>query len=647
MADVPASSTAPSRRRSSAYRQRQRPDQDNPEDINVLLLSRTRSGDINVADDAIMHAGPSDESKAGPNDETDGIDTETEEPWPRSVIYLLLLTGFLTSVSFGVTQTSILYVFRLMACDVYYESHASPELGSVMHSSAIEGAVSTFSRSVASFLISLPVKAAAEETDRCSNHAIETNTAIQISIMSAGTTLFGLVNLFVTGSLIKRIGVKTTLMIQILFPAVRLFVQNIGVEVWGMNGIIILEASQIVSILGGPSGYVLALNTFVTDVVEHEERTATLGRLGGAMMGGSAFGFLIGGIIGDVYGIKAPFRLTFIMFLSTTLYVAVFLPYIPPVGVGKDSGPAGGLHGKKKRSGVMSSLFGPMTVFTPRKYIRKDGAINTEYGAFLLACGVFLGILATGYLANLLQLFATDAFGFGTKENGWLIFIYSALRGLFLAFAFPKLIALGRSYYTRKEEEAKQNGSTNGIADPEREPLLSSQPQTANGPVVEPNVATDTQAEAEPETQKPKKAQRFTFDLTYTKGSLLLDGVLTLMCTFVRDGWQMYLIAVILPFSGGTGSAAKGTILQMIGSEATSAERTDALAGISLVENIARLSTTFTFGLIFAVFASIGRVELTFTCNAAIAIIGGIVLLFARFPPEDSRRLEEESSPSP
>lgn len=77
-----------------------------------------------------------------------------------------------------------------------------------------------------------------------------------------------------------------------------------------------------------------------------------------------------------------------------------------------------------------------------------------------------------------------------------------------------------------------------------------------------------------------------------TISSLIADGLLTLLCSFVRQGWQMYLVAAVLPFAAGTGSASKGTILQMVGSGASSSERTDALAGVSLVENMARLSTS-------------------------------------------------------
>jgi MFS family permease len=218
--------------------------------------------------------------------------------------------------------------------------------------------------------------------------------------------VFGLLNLFLTGSLIKRIGVKPTLLIQVFFPAVRLVVQNVGVEVWGSAGIVIIQCSQIVSIVGGPSGYLLVLNTFITEVVEHEGRTAALGRLTGSMMFGSALGFLLGGIVAEVFGIKAPFRLTLMLFLISCAFVFVFLPHIPPAAVAEakagdtDTDSMDSKRKKKRQSKkpnrFVTMFFGPMAVFAPRKFIGRDGVVRTEYGAFLLAWGVFLGILATG-----------------------------------------------------------------------------------------------------------------------------------------------------------------------------------------------------------------------------------------------------------
>lgn len=150
------------------------------------------------------------------------------------------------------------------------------------------------------------------------------------------------------------------------------------------------------------------------------------------------------------------------------------------------------------------------------------------------------------------------------------MFIFSFFRSLFLTFIFPQLIALGRRLTIKNNQ-----GS---LKSPEEQPLLSAAREPSKSPAVQ--------------HQQNKMQQTFAFDLTYTRFSLLADGALTLLCSFVQDGWQMYLVAAILPFASGTGSASKGTILQMLGGSATSSERTDALAGISLVENMARLSTS-------------------------------------------------------
>jgi hypothetical protein len=46
------------------------------------------------------------------------------------------------------------------------------------------------------------------------------------------------------------------------------------------------------------------------------------------------------------------------------------------------------------------------------------------------------------------------------------------------------------------------------------------------------------------------------------------------------------------------------------------ARRTDALQAMTLVENVAMLSTLGLFGYIFSMFSDIGKAYLTFYCNA-------------------------------
>lgn len=468
-----------------------------------------------------------------------------------------------------------------MTCDAYYTTHPSPP--------------------------------PSHTRDRCSLPVIEASTAYAVSLLGGSTTFFGVFNLFLTGLAIKRFGVKSALAFQVFWPAARLAVQNVGVRVGGHNGIIIVQCSQFITIVGGPVGYLLALNTYVAEVAKNKERTGYLGILQGMNMFGSALGFLIGGVLADVFSIRTPFEVTLVLFVASTIYVLIFLPWIPAQKEEKAS---------TKGQGNFQKAFGPLKSIMPAKWVLKDGRIQTEYGTLILAAGVFLGVLATGYIPTLLQMYATDIFEFGTKRNSYLVSSHSFLRGMFLVLAFPRIIAAGRKY-TEKQRDARPPTST----PPDTPPDDGLTRETTQEDMQE-NVLNRVQTTSDTDT--------YEFDLIFTRFSLLADGVLTLGASFVQRGWQMYLIGAILPLGAGTASAAKGTILQMC----PASERTDALSAIALVEMVARLSTTFVFGVIFAAFAGVGKTYLVFTCNAGVALAGFAILLLSRYPPEGSKRLD-------
>ncbi|KAI4621405.1 uncharacterized protein J4E87_006621 [Alternaria ethzedia] len=513
-----------------------------------------------------------------------------DEPKPREekvaipVLFRALICAFLVSLTFSITQAPMLYAFRILTCDAYYEHH-EPDPNAL---------------------------------DRCARREIDAGAARAFALLASSTTIFGLVNLLVAAWTIKRLGVKLALIIQIFWPAVRLLIQNIGIMHGSSAGIMIVQCSQVITVLGGPNGYVLCLNSLVADVVEHEKRTGALGRLQGCMYFGSAIGFLIGGIIGDYFGILAPFRMTLVLFLLCCVYVAVSLPAMPPPEEDKDAKP-------RETTGI-ARFFGPLRIFAPQKWELPNGSTRLQFGALTLGIGVFLGILATGYIPILLQMYATVEFNFGPKENGALIFLYSALRGGFLSLVFPLIVAAGRKWLG--------DGVKNKLAeDEERE-------STVQVHIIPPTPAvTETvdplESEEPPNPEPTNEQETFAFDLFYARFSLLLDGILTGLAVFVSQGWQMYIVAVMLPFAAGTGAASKGSILQML----PNSERVDALSGITLVENIARLSTSAVFGVAFAALAEAGQSHLTFICNAAVALLGFIVLLLSRFPPKGSRRI--------
>lgn len=455
------------------------------------------------------------------------------------------------------------------------------------------------------------------DIDICAKREIEAGAARAFALLAASTTIFGLVNLLVAAWTIKRLGVKRALIIQVFWPAVRLLVQNIGVMKGSSLGIAIVQASQIITIIGGPNGYVLCLNSFVADVVGHEARTASLGRLQGCMYIGAATGFLIGGVVGQAFGILAPFRITLILFLSCCVYVALTLPATDPPEAKEDK--------PSDKPIGLSRFFGPLHIFTPQKWVLPDGRTITHFGALTLGIGVFLGILATGYIAVLLQQYATSEFGFATRDNGFLIFMYSSLRGAFLSLIFPRIIARGRKWLQPRNSQKQATEPT------EEEPLI--QDHTISPSEIE---TVDPMENEEPPNPSPQDEQEtFAFDLFYARFSVLADAILTGAAVFVSRGWQMYVVALILPFAAGTGAASKGSILQML----PSSDRVDALSGITLVENIARLSTTAVFGLVYSALAQVGQTHLVFVCNGGVAFLAFLILCCSRFPPEGARRV--------
>ncbi|RDW59982.1 hypothetical protein BP5796_11588 [Coleophoma crateriformis] len=453
----------------------------------------------------------------------------------NSVLYLALLCGFLVSVSFGVTQVPMIYVFRLMTCDAYYQTHPEPANG----------------------------------LERCEVREIEAQTARAVSLLAASTTLFGVANLFVTGWTIKKFGVKTALLISVFWPAVRLAVQNLGVMAGGNQGILTLQLSQIITVLGGPAGYLLSLNSYVSEITESSSRTGALGKLQGCSFLGTASAYLAGGLISDYFGILAPFQVTLLLFSASCIYIFICLPRIPP-----------SKEVPSQLSGGLAKFLGPLMIFKPQKWTLQNGQLRFEYGTMLLGAGVFLGVLATGYIPILLQMYGTDIFHFGTTENGYLISLNSFMRGLFLTLVFPKIISVGRTWMVDK---ARSKDAETGAAQTFR--ALDVPGNINRAAPIEP---LDDQEEPIEPSDSSDERETFDFDLMYTRYSLLADALLTGAASFVSKGWQMYLISALLPFAAGTGAAAKGTILQMC----SASERADALSAISLIEMVAQLTTS-------------------------------------------------------
>lgn len=359
--------------------------------------------------------------------------------------------------------------------------------------------------------------------DRCSRNEIDAGTAQQVSILGLSTTICGILNLFVAGWQIKSWGPRAALVSQTAFPAVRVALQVVAVRVGYREGIVLLQCSQLIGLVGGVSGYLLVLNTAAGEVVPAPLRTAMFGKLQGSVMLGTAIGYLLGGIIGDAFGISRPFEAATALFLTSSLYAFLFIPYIDPKTLSDD----------KSRSRGLSAILSPFRVLAPwRLRNQESGTTRTYYGITSLALGVFFGVLATGYAPVLIQMYATAAFDFHPSELGYLMATNSLIRGFFLIFAFPKIISTGRKWFANSEKRATMSAAAQEDSTAEAIP-------TAPGAFDPPS---GIMAEQEPAVPPPRAEEETgrEFDLFFLRWSLIADGLVTAYTASATAGWHIY-----------------------------------------------------------------------------------------------------------
>ncbi|KAJ7441928.1 hypothetical protein B0H11DRAFT_2095206 [Mycena galericulata] len=523
---------------------------------------------------------------------------------PFSPYRRVLFATFLLSTTFWFTQTPMMYAYRVFNCQEYYED---------------------------------PSHAPYEGTgDACALTAVETSTAKDISVMVILATFSGTANLLLTTWQIKHWGLRAAIVQQTFWPAIRNLTQIYATFVGSRFGITIMQTTQLVTILGGGAGYMLSANSYIAEVVTAEERTGAFGVLAGMSMLGSAIGYIGGGLANDLIGISAPFEITFCLLVLSTLYTASLLPYIPPAASSSSK-----VIVKSAGGGSPESLFAFLSclrVFLPAKYAGQSG---TFWGLTLLGVGAFGGVLATAYVPLMLQLTATNQYGYKPSDNGYLMSANSLSRAIFLTFAFPRIISAGRVWFTRRRQASRgASESEDGIAS--TSVSGSATPESPSVPVKDPSLPTDASAfepttlvSVDGATEDPPLLPPATdtahgsgFDLAFLRWSMVVDALLTALVGFSSRSWHMMAAATILPLASGTAPACKGVLMDMV----PPSRRADALAAISLIETLALISCVSLFGALFAFLSDIGHPNVVFFCNAAVALLAAAVLLAVRFP---------------
>ncbi|WVQ76106.1 hypothetical protein IAR50_005746 [Cryptococcus sp. DSM 104548] len=503
-----------------------------------------------------------------------------KKPWfppvPR-----VFFTSFILAMTFAVTQTSLIYAFRVMTCDEYYKTH---------HWDGGEG-------------------------DRCSVPKIEAESASQIALMSVITTSCTIGNLFFTSWFMKKYGCKAAMFQQTFWAALRNLTQIYSLTVGGGTGIKIIQTTQLFNTIGSAGGYQIASNMYVATLVAPEERTAMFGVLSGIIFMGSSAGYTVGGLLFNWFGLLAPFQAAFALLCFSTIFGSLFLPYIPPEESQQTSSP-------EKKS---KSFLSPLKIFIPAKK-EVGGKTKRDYNLLLLGCGAFFSVLATGYVHMALQLVGTDVFGFQPGESGVMLSLNLMVKAFFLSICFPRIITHGRRWL-----------SPPPISLPPT-PLLEAEARVYDHPenasqAEEPDSTGFPQQDPSPAPTDTKHGSQF--DLYFLRWSIFIDGLLTSLTTLSTKGWHLYVAAGVLPFASGTGSACKGVTLDFVEPEL----RSDALSAIALVEKLAQVSTISIFGSVFALLSERGNPTLIFLLNGCTAIIAFMFLLFVRMPNPGEPRL--------
>lgn len=541
---------------------------------------------------------------------------------PMLRVYLVSVVGVMT---FSLTQTALIYSFRTMTCDDYYETHewdgvgdrcAIPVIESrtaksiALMSSLTTGCSEWFV--VCGLCCRLPARAWRDDVwwwrggggetlsavvgrpppspsmdrpvtppsryDGRGAHAYRAHpdTATPPSFgAEADTCCAAVINLFISSTFMSKYGVKAAMFQQTLWATLRNLTQIYAESKGGALGIKVITFTQVFNILGSGGGLQLCANSYVSMLSTDEERTANLGVTGGVVMLGAGIGFTIGGMLERFVGPLAPFQAAFGMLCFCTFFGAFFLPYRTPDSEKAKSDSDDDGKNKKTPHGFL----GPLKFFVPRKVV-VGTRVTRDWNLFFLGMGTFFSVLATGYVAMALQLVATNVFAFTPDTSGYMLSLTLFVRAFFLSVLFPRIISRGRAWLS-----GTSSTTTSPAPTVPSSPTLSPTPTLTEHPD-DPDEAEISDAVGAPVYDTAPKLvdvqHGSTFDLLFLRYSILLDGFLTSLVTMATQGWHMYAAAAILPFASGTGPASKGVTLEFVPAD----ERPAALSAIALVEKI-------------------------------------------------------------
>jgi MFS family permease len=217
-----------------------------------------------------------------------------------------------------------------------------------------------------------------------------------VGLVSAGAAVGMLVGDLPGGLLVRQLGLKRAMLLGLactVLPTVALF--------WARS---IPEAIAYRVLSGfGQAMYNVARHAYVTDVVHVNARGRAISLLGGLFRVGRFAGPLAGGLIAQVYGLRAPFLVVAVTGAAAVAVVVAFVEASP-----KPAHPAG-------RSGL--SRFGHLS-----------SALHSRAQELTFAgAGQVFAQMIRGGRTIILPLYASDALGLDVQGIGLILSLSSAV----------------------------------------------------------------------------------------------------------------------------------------------------------------------------------------------------------------------------
>ncbi|KAF8810289.1 MFS general substrate transporter [Phlegmacium glaucopus] len=377
-----------------------------------------------------------------------------------------------------------------------------------------------------------------------------------------------------------------------------------------------LEASLfalwvVSSSISNPLTTIFVLNMYIVDVVQAEDRTAALSKVGGWSTLGGAIALSLGGIITTQSdSVIIVFLVSTIALALLCIYISIFLPESFPIEKRVELRRKrnelllpGSQTWTKNLTSSLAVVFEPLKQLKP-SYDPSKGRRN--WRLVFCAIHVFIVTVADGYAALAMVLYFTTHYKYTTAKVGYILTTYNVTGVVVLTFVIPAIVRHLKPLYERK-----------------RAPAISSpEDATLNDTTSDSSSQLD---EIDESSEQVVSETSDHLDVHITVGSWIVESAAYIFVgTATTLGTQLAGVVCI-----GLGAGRTPVFRSLVVASSEPLKQGEALAAIEMISSLGLLLSPIVMGSIAT--ATITTAPQTiFYVHAAIIAFGASVLFFIR-----------------